>query len=160
MIWLCGVSLVESVAFLDADRAHYCSLSKACLDFYLPHRFCVKAHEHIPLLLIPNCRQPSCLLVLLENALQSCNCWIVRVNMLSKRSAGSCVFVTVIHDCVIRQRSEIVQSSDHVFARAVEESTAASDEECIASEDTSRMVLIHVISYVVADGIPGMAGCG
>ena len=80
--------------------------------------------------------------------------------MLSERSAGGCVFVSVIHDCVIRQRPEIVQGGDHLFARAFEESTAASDEERIASEDTPRMVLIHVISYVVTDGILGVAGCG
>jgi len=101
----------------------------------LPHSVAVQTHEQVPLLFVTYGRQSSCNLVFVHDRLQSLERLIFRVDMLGKGQVVRSVFMTVVHDCVVRESSEIGQRRVHVSAIAFKEAPCTSYEESIAGKD-------------------------
>lgn len=119
----------------------------------LPHGLRIESHEDVPFLLVPNRCQARGVLILLDNSSESIQSRVARVDVLPEPKTCRCVFVSVVDDGLVRKGAEVAESCVHLFTGSFKESAATSDEECVASEHASCVVLVDFVGDVVAYGI-------
>jgi len=62
-----------------------------------------------------------------------------------------------LHEGIVRQLAEFGEGSVHLSTSTFEEFTATSDEQCVASEHTTRGAFIRGICCIIANRVLGVA---
>jgi len=119
-----------------------------------------KPHEYIPFLLVSDGTVPLSDVLGVYQFLETCQCFIVRVNGFCKGQIPRSVLMTRIDEGGIRERAQIGQRRVHLRAVPFEETTATTGKECVPGEDHGGGTRNGLICHVLADGIFGVAwGC-
>jgi hypothetical protein len=84
---------------------------------------------------------------------------ILGIDGLAKRKAARGVLVPVVHERVVGEGREVREGGVHLLARALEETAAARDEECVAGEDATRVLRVRRVGRVETNGVLRVARC-
>ena len=117
----------------------------------------VEPHEDVPVLLILNRALPTCLLVVRNKLLKTLGPRTFRLYALAKSEVTLCVFVSVVNDRLLRERTEVGKGSVHFLTGTFEETATPGDEERVAGEDSAWLRGVGS-GCEVANGVLGVAG--
>lgn len=112
-------------------------LALVLLTSSFQYGFGSQTHEHVPLLLLTDRRQSGGYLVLLRELCEFLNSRVGRVDGQGEGGISLGVFVSVKDDSVCRKGREIGERGVHLGSCALEETTAATEEEGVACEDAT-----------------------
>ena len=117
----------------------------------------IQPHERVPLLFIANSCQSSGRRVLLDEFRKSGNSRVLTIHAVRKRQITLGVFVSVVNDRLLRERTEVGKGSVHFLTGTFEETATPGDEERVAGEDSAWFRGVGS-GCEVANGVLGVAG--
>jgi hypothetical protein len=135
-----------------------CTVSVTSLNIpesYSQNWLAGESHEHIPFVLICDCRQTRRDLVVLCKLDELLDCRVLGVDREPKLGVARRVLVPIVHNRLAVELAELGEGSMHLGAGALEEPAAAASKERVTSEDGARVARC---GDVVADRVLRVTG--